>query len=169
MEDPLEEARALRKAGSLAEAQRLLSEAIAARPDWPRAFNDRGCLRVELGDLDGALRDLAEALRLQPDYPQARRNFEIVSTLVGSVGDGGSAASTLSASLAEARGAGSFAHALVEYLREAVAVPAGLEDRREDAIQDVVLRVVGLSRADDLPLAEALRRLRRSSTRGWVR
>ncbi|MBL4848465.1 MAG: hypothetical protein JKY65_23335 [Planctomycetes bacterium] len=171
LSEQLNLARAASRAGSLREAEALLGELIATQPDYAPAFNDRGCVRLELGLLDGALRDLAEALRLRSDFPAARRNFEIVSNLVeqSQATSGQGAASTVSTALAGAARAGSFADALLDYLRAQVRVPAGQEDLRDDAIQEVALRVVGLSRSEDLPLAEALRRLRRSSTRAWVR
>jgi hypothetical protein len=163
------EAQALRAQGDLRGACEVLSQLIDDAPACAAAFNDRGCVRVDLGEVDEALRDLAEAVRLDPDFEEARRNFGIVANLAPGLGGPAGAASTVSAVLAQAPRSGSFAAALLDFLRGAVAVPAGHEDRREDAIQDVVVRVLGLSRSEDLPLAEALRRLRRSSTRAWVR
>ena len=61
-----------------------------------------------------------------------------------------------------------FAAGLMDFLRAQVPVSRGFEDCREDAIGDVVARVLERAEAESLPLADALRDLRRSSTRAWV-
>jgi hypothetical protein len=163
-------ARGLIQAGKVAEAEAALSLLLRRDPGCAAAFNDRGCLRVDLGDLGDALLDFAEAMRLEPDLARARQNFQIASRLVTRAEQGSAPVSTVTAALVQAsREGGSFAEALLGFLREAVSVPPGHEERREDAIQEVALRVLQRSRSDDLPLAEALLRLRRSSTRAWVR
>lgn len=159
-----------RRDGALAQAEVALSRALELDPGCAEAWNDRGCLRAERGELDLALRDLVEAMRLAPDLAEARRNYRLLSTLVGPGArrTDPQALSTLSGALLQARGA-TFVEGLVRYLRAQVDVPPREEERRDDAIQEVVVRVLSLARSQDLPLAEALRRLRTRSTRSWVR
>tara|TARA_R110002072_G_scaffold63662_4_gene158152 strand:+ start:1941 stop:2909 length:969 start_codon:yes stop_codon:yes gene_type:complete len=143
--------------------------AIELDPRCAQAFNDLGCLRTEQGDLDRALRSFFEARRLDPSLLEAKHNHTLLTSLLtedSSVGD--SPWTTISGSLLQGRGA-SFAEGLVRYLSERVGSHPGDEEARDDAIQDVVVRVLSLSKNEDLPLADALRQARRSSTRAWVR
>lgn len=158
-----------RREGDLVAAREAFSRAIDLDPTCAQAWNDRGCLNAEAGQLDRALKDLFEARRLDPELAEAARNFALLSSLVGPDAyalDG--SLSTLSGALVGGQGS-SFAEGLVRYLQTHVEVSARDAEHRADAIQEVVLRVIGLARSADLPLAEALSQLRRSSTRGWVR
>ncbi|MCO5168537.1 MAG: hypothetical protein M9894_19530 [Planctomycetes bacterium] len=156
--------------GALDAAHEAFTRALALDPTCAEAWNDRGCLRAERGDLDLALRDLLEAIRLAPGLAEAQRNYRLLSALVGPGAPRAETAalSTVSGALVSGRGA-SLVEGLVRYLRAQVDVAPRDEERREDAIQEVVLRVLSLARSQDLPLAEALRRARARSTRGWVR
>ena len=158
-----------RREGDLAGARGAFTRAIELDPHCALAWNDRGCLNAEDGDLDRALKDLFEARRLDPELPEAARNYGLLASLVGpDAAPSEELLSTLSGALASGSGS-SFAAGLVQYLHEHVRVSPRDEGHRADAIQEVVLRVIGLARSSDLPLAEALAQLRRSSTRGWVR
>ncbi len=53
---------------------RFFSEAIRLKPDYPKAFYNRGVVRGERRDLEGALQDYSEAIRLKPDYTNALFN-----------------------------------------------------------------------------------------------
>lgn len=50
------------------------SEAIRLKPDFARAFNNRGYARFCADDLEGAIRDYNEAIRLKPDFAKAFNN-----------------------------------------------------------------------------------------------
>lgn len=158
-----------RREGDLAGARADFARALELDPRCARAWNDRGCLNAEQGDLDQALKDLFEARRLDPDLAEAARNYALLASLIGPGAPAREAnLSTLSGALVQGQGS-SFAEGLVRYLQAHVEVSARDEAHRADAIQEIVLRVIGLARSEDLPLAEALAQLRRSSTRGWVR
>lgn len=143
--------------------------AIELDPGCASAYNDLGCLRTEQGDLDRALRSFFEARRLDPSLVEAKRNHALLTSLLAEDASSGDAPwTTISGSLLQSRGA-SFAEGLVRYLSERVGAPGGDGESRDDAIQDVVVRVLSLAKDADLPLADALRQARRSSTRAWVR
>ena len=158
-----------RREGDLDAARADFARALELDPRCAQAWNDRGCLNAEQGQLDRALKDLFEARRLDPDLAEATRNYTLLASLIG---PGAPAReehlSTLSGALVGGQGS-SFAEGLVNYLQAQVEVSARDEGHRADAIQEVVLRVIGLARSEDLPLAEALAQLRRSSTRSWVK
>ncbi len=161
-----------RREGALDQAHAAFTRALERDPGCAEAWNDRGCLRAERGQLDLALRDLVEAMRLAPALAEAQRNYRLLAALVGpdaaQARPRPEALSTLSGALVSGQGA-SFLEGLTRYLRAQVDVPPRDEERRDDAIQEVVVRVMSLARSQDLPLAEALRQLRTRSTRGWVR
>ena len=160
-----------RRGGELAAARAAFSRALELDPTCAQAWNDRGVLNAEDGQLDRALKDLFEAQRLDPALAEAGRNYATLAAVAGpgvQAPSGPEALSTLSGALVSGEGS-SFAEGLVRYLQAHVSVPARDEGHRADAIQEVVVRVLGLARSQDLPLAEALAQLRRSSTRGWVR
>jgi tetratricopeptide (TPR) repeat protein len=50
-----------------AEAERMLSEAIAANPKLPYSYAERGLLRLNTGNYAGALSDYNVAIQLEPD------------------------------------------------------------------------------------------------------
>ena len=56
------------------EKLRFYTEAIRLKPDYVIAFNNRGLVRSDEGDLDGAIKDYTEAIRLKPDYADAFNN-----------------------------------------------------------------------------------------------
>ena len=158
-----------RQAGDLPAARDAFSRALELAPDCAQAWNDRGCLNAEDGRLDEAIKDLFEARRLDPELAEAARNYGLLASLIGpEATTNPERLSTLSGALASSQGS-SFADGLVRYLQQHVSVPRRDQEHRADAIQEVVTRVIGLARSDDLSLAEALAQLRRSSTRGWVR
>ena len=158
-----------RQAGDLPAARDAFSRALELAPDCAQAWNDRGCLNAEDGRLDEAIKDLFEARRLDPELAEAARNYGLLASLIGpEATPNPERLSTLSGALASSQGS-SFADGLVRYLQQHVSVPRRDQEHRADAIQEVVTRVIGLARSDDLSLAEALAQLRRSSTRGWVR
>jgi len=158
-----------RREGDLDAARADFARALELDPGCAQAWNDRGCLNAEQGQLDRALKDLFEARRLDPSLAEATRNYALLASLIGpGANERDEHLSTLSGALVSGRGS-SFAEGLVNYLQAHVEVPARDEGHRADAIQEVVLRVIGLARSEDLPLAEALAQLRRSSTRSWVK
>jgi tetratricopeptide (TPR) repeat protein len=53
-------------AADLDEKLRFYTEAIRLKPDYAEAFNNRGYVRRDKGDVEGALRDYNEAIRLKP-------------------------------------------------------------------------------------------------------
>lgn len=61
-------------AKDLDEQVRFYSEAIRLKPDYAKAFYNRGNARGAKGDLGGALADYDEAIRLKPDYANAFNN-----------------------------------------------------------------------------------------------
>ena len=48
--------------------------AIRLKPDYARAYNNRGAAKHELGRHEDAIADYNEAIRLKPDYAEAYRN-----------------------------------------------------------------------------------------------
>jgi tetratricopeptide (TPR) repeat protein len=60
------------------EAIRCYSKAIAIRPDFVEAYNNRGNARFDLRDLDNAISDYAKAIRMKPDYIEPYYNCAIV-------------------------------------------------------------------------------------------
>jgi tetratricopeptide (TPR) repeat protein len=67
------------------EQLRFFSEAIRLKPDYAKAFYNRGIARSDKGDVDGALQDYSEAIRLQPDYASAFYNRGIARIEKGDV------------------------------------------------------------------------------------
>ena len=57
--------------------------AIRLKPDYARAYNNRGAAKHELGRHEDAMADYNEAIRLKPDYAEAYRNR---SSAKGSLG-----------------------------------------------------------------------------------
>ncbi len=55
-------------------ASDLFSTAIALRPDFTEAYNNRGAALADLGHLEGALSDYDHAIMLQPDHFGAHNN-----------------------------------------------------------------------------------------------
>jgi tetratricopeptide (TPR) repeat protein len=53
---------------------RFYTEAIRLKPDYADAYNNRGLVRIDKGDVEGALGDYTEAIRLKPDYALAYNN-----------------------------------------------------------------------------------------------
>lgn len=53
---------------------RLYTEAIRLKPDYAKAFNNRGAARIQNGDLEAAIRDYDEAIRLKPEFAEAFNN-----------------------------------------------------------------------------------------------
>lgn len=64
---------------------RLYTEAIRLKPDYVEAFNNRGVVRRQLGDLEGALADYNEALRLRPDFSRSYNNRGVLMRQKGEV------------------------------------------------------------------------------------
>ncbi len=67
-------------ASDLDEKVRFYSEAIRLKPDFAKAFNNRGVVRRQREDVEGALEDFNEAIRLQSELaePFLNRGFERV-------------------------------------------------------------------------------------------
>jgi tetratricopeptide (TPR) repeat protein len=61
-------------AAGLSEKVRLYSQAIRLKPDYAKAFNNRGYARRAQGDLEGALQDYDQAIRLDPAFALAFNN-----------------------------------------------------------------------------------------------
>jgi tetratricopeptide (TPR) repeat protein len=59
--------------------------AIRIPPDYVLAFNGRGAVRSDKGDVDGALRDYSEAIRLNPKYALAFNNRGAARAFKGDV------------------------------------------------------------------------------------
>jgi len=161
-----------RREGDWAGAERAFTRALELDPKSAAALNDRGCLRAERGELRRGAQDLFAARRLDPDLAETRANFSLLEKLVLAEEEGdpapeGSPWTTVSGSLLEGQGS-SFADGLVAFLRAQLRVAPADQELRDDAIQEVVLRVLSLARSEDLSLADALRQVRRSSTRAWV-
>lgn len=151
--------------GELEPALADLSEAVRLDPTAALARNNLACARAELGDTEGAVSDLATALRLDPRLATAAGNLRLLSGLVEGEG-GAERLTTISASL---RGTGvGFCEGLIDFLQANVPVARGFEDCRDDAIADVVTRVLATAEEADVSLADSLRMLRKTTTRGWV-
>ena len=54
------------------------SKAIALRPDYVEAINNRGLARHDSGDRAGAIADFSKAIELKPDYALAYNNRGVV-------------------------------------------------------------------------------------------
>lgn len=152
--------------GALEPALADLGRAVELDPAAALARNNLGCARAEQGDVAGAIEELAAALRLDPRLATAAGNLRLLSGLVEEGEGARPRATTISASL-RADGA-DFCEGLIDFLQANVPVAHGFEDCRDDAISDVVTRVLTTAEEADLSLTEALRLLRKSSTRGWV-
>jgi tetratricopeptide (TPR) repeat protein len=61
-------------AADIDERLRFYNEAIRLKSDYVLAFNNRGNVRRDKGDLEGALQDYNEAIRLKPDFAEAFYN-----------------------------------------------------------------------------------------------
>src|SRR5271165_1470158 len=61
-------------AKDLDEKLRFYSQAIRLKPDYAKAFTNRGLARYNKGDLEGALQDFEQAIRLKPDVAEAFYN-----------------------------------------------------------------------------------------------
>jgi Flp pilus assembly protein TadD len=72
-----QQADALRREGRFAEAAATYRQAVAARPDFPEAWNGLGIALGRSGQPDEAVASFGQALRLRPDYPQAHNNLGI--------------------------------------------------------------------------------------------
>ncbi len=59
---------ALYREGMVDLAIRSYDQALAEKPDYSFAYNDRGAARLDLKDYVGALKDFDAAIRLKPDY-----------------------------------------------------------------------------------------------------
>lgn len=171
-EEPRERARLLNlrgcvrfRAGERVAAEADFEAALAADPECVAALNNRACLRAHGGDLARAQIDLTRALAGEPRLAAAQANHRLIGQVRGL--DRPLAKTTLSQLDQGAPDA--FCEALVSWLEGQVSAPRGFEDCRQDAIAEVVTRVLSRSRERDLPLRDSLRELRRSSTRGWVR
>jgi tetratricopeptide (TPR) repeat protein len=68
----LDEAIQMARVGDTARALRLLNHIAAQNPWFWQAFQRRGELRLQLGELDAAIADLDEAIRLAPGEPHLR-------------------------------------------------------------------------------------------------
>ncbi len=58
----------------LVEAIGDFDKAIALKPDFAAAYNNRGAAYLKAGRLDEAIRDFSRAIELQPDYADAFAN-----------------------------------------------------------------------------------------------
>jgi tetratricopeptide (TPR) repeat protein len=76
-------AEALARQGELHSARSSMDDAIRLDPAVPEFYNNRGALRIEIGDAAGGIGDLDEALRLRPAYASAFRNRADGRTLLG--------------------------------------------------------------------------------------
>ncbi|HEY5998136.1 MAG TPA: tetratricopeptide repeat protein, partial [bacterium] len=76
-------ARALRKAGDGAGAEREYRAALALEPANAEARNNLGILLAERGDLRGATEQFLQVLRERPDQREARANLERAHALSG--------------------------------------------------------------------------------------
>jgi tetratricopeptide (TPR) repeat protein len=64
---------------------RFYTEAIRLKPDYADAYNNRGLVRIDKGDVEGALGDYTEAIRLKPEYALAYNNRGTVHKTKGDV------------------------------------------------------------------------------------
>ncbi len=56
-------------------AMHFYNEAIEKTKDYAPAYNNRGLLKVQIGDLDGAITDFEKAISLEPDFKEAIYNL----------------------------------------------------------------------------------------------
>ena len=63
------------KAGKFLEAMPLYTEHLAKHPRHVDALNNRGCVKDDLGDLDGAFEDLFKVIKIDPHYAKAYANL----------------------------------------------------------------------------------------------
>ncbi|MEG4037658.1 tetratricopeptide repeat protein, partial [Microcoleus sp. S36b_A4] len=54
------------------------NEAIRLNPNDAEAYNGRGAVRSQQGDIEGAIADYNEAIRLEPNYAEAYSNRGVV-------------------------------------------------------------------------------------------
>lgn len=72
--------------GNIQQAVELLSQAINARPNDHRYYNDRGVAYKRAGNLEMALADYSKALQLKPDYTNALNNRGVLYLEQGDYG-----------------------------------------------------------------------------------
>ena len=60
-------------------------EAIRLRPEYARAYNNRGVAHKKRGDLDQALADYSEAIRGDPNYADAYHNRSVALAEKGDI------------------------------------------------------------------------------------
>jgi tetratricopeptide (TPR) repeat protein len=72
-------------AADLDEKLRFYGEAIRLKPDYADAFNNRGIVRGDKGDVEGELQDYNEAIRLKPDFAFAFHNRGVARRAKGDV------------------------------------------------------------------------------------
>ena len=154
------------RAGAYQPALEDFGAALRLAEDFAEAYNNRGCTWAELGEIQRARIDLARALALRPGLGDARENVHLLALTDEPVAPAQQARSTIATVEA---GAGGFLDGLVRFLEQGVRARPGFEDCRDDAIAEIVARVLAHSQCKDLSLAEALREVRRTSTRGWAR
>lgn len=64
--------------GEHAEAVKVLSAAIQARPDCAECYNNRGLSNEQIGNLDGAEADLRQAIAVDPSFADAYYNLGVL-------------------------------------------------------------------------------------------
>lgn len=67
------------------EKLRFYTEAIRLKPDYAKAFNNRGKTRSDKGDVEGAEQDYTEAIRFKPNYAIAYYNRGLARRTKGDV------------------------------------------------------------------------------------
>lgn len=140
-------------------------EALRLWPGFAAALNNRACVRTQLGDYPRARADLSRARRSDEANLEARDNHQLLCRIV----DLGATPALSTISRVEEGPQEDFCVALVRFLERNVAPRPGYEDCRDDAIAEVVARVLAHSQAREIDASAALRELRASTTRGWVR
>ena len=79
---------ACKKQGKVEEAIASYQQAIALRPDYPKAYNNLANLLQDCGELSVAIEYLQMAIALQPDYIEARLNLGMALLLSGDLKNG---------------------------------------------------------------------------------
>lgn len=142
-----------------------MNAALALDSKSALGLNNRACARADRGEIGAALEDLFQAIRLDPSLKAARSNLALLAQVFGEEEESPQLTTVGTVIRSEV----GFCEALIDYLRQEVPVRPGYEDYREDAISEVVTRILETSDSKDLDPSDALRDQRRSSTRGWVR